>query len=72
MCGAGIPGAHLCAREGIVPGRGLRGKPQEHLADINRKECWAGPRLARRANEPGSEVGLSNIPNHPQISCPCR
>lgn len=63
--------AHLHAREGIEPGRGLSGKPQEHLADINRREYWADPRFAGRANEPGSEVGLSNIPIHPQ-TCSCR
>lgn len=37
-------------------GRGLSRKPQEHLAVINRKEYWAGLRIARRTNEPGSEV----------------
>lgn len=35
---------------------GLSVKPQEHPADINRKEYWAGHRISTSANEPGSEV----------------
>lgn len=33
----------------------LAARHRNHLADVNRKEYWAGHRIARRADEPGLE-----------------
>lgn len=46
---------HTCAT--TVSVRGLSGKPQEHPADKYR----AGRGIARKADEPGSEVGYVDL-----------